>query len=90
METADLNTLPKPLGEDKAQRLFDEKYISSAEVCTLLGVDRSTVANARLNGTLPDAICVLNRCYMWEREFIKPYLTAWKHSLDVRAGRKLP
>lgn len=85
-----LDTLPEPKGAVEAQKRFDEKYINTAEICELLGVNRSTVMNWRLNGTLPDPILVCNFTYIWEREFIKPYLTACKHSIDVRMGRKLP
>lgn len=82
-------TLPKPVGEAAAQAAFDELYISTGEICERMGVERSTVLNARRNGQLPDPILVANFVYIWERKFIEPYLVAWKHQLDVRFGRAL-
>lgn len=71
-----------------SQELFDERYITSTEIQKELGVERSTILNARRRGMLPDAIVVRGvRAFIWEREKIQPYLNAWKLSLKVRRGQ---
>ena len=41
-----------------AQKRFNEKYITSREIGIRLGVTRTALLNARLKGTLPNAIYV--------------------------------
>lgn len=70
-----------------SQELFDEKYITSSEIQETLGVERSSILNARRRGMLPDPITVRGvRAFIWEREKVTPYLEAWKISLASRRG----
>lgn len=71
-----------------AQDRFDEMYITSTEIGTLVNVSRPTVMRARIRGLLPGAISVGdNVTYIWERKTLKPYLDAWSHSLAARRGQ---
>jgi predicted DNA-binding transcriptional regulator AlpA len=64
---------------------FDEKYISSAEICRTLSISRPTLFHARRNGLLPGEIKIPGgRLYIWERAAISAYLTAWKNKLDAK------
>ena len=67
-----------------AQKEFDAKYISTGEIMKYLGVCRSTVHVARLNGRLGDAISVYGQTNVWEREKVTPYLEAWKLLITTR------
>jgi hypothetical protein len=70
-----------------AQELFDEKYITSSEIQKMMGVERSSILNARRRGMLPDPIIVRGvRAFIWERENVTPYLEAWKIALASRRG----
>lgn len=69
------------------QETFDKHYITSTEIQRELGVERSTILNARKRGMLPDPIIVMGvRAFIWEREKVKPYLKAWELSLKSRRG----
>lgn len=74
-----------------AQQEFDNKYISSTEVCQQLGVHRTTVLLALRTGRLPDPI-VLRRpngqpqIMLWCRETIAPLLTEWAQARAERAS----
>lgn len=71
-----------------AQKEFDNKYITSSEICNTLNVCRTTLLQARRSGRLPDGISVGDgQLYIWERAVIKEYLDAWKLLLDVRRGK---
>jgi len=73
-----------------AQLEFDNKYISSTEVCQQLGIHRTTVLLALKTGRLPDAI-VLRRpngqpqILLWERAPLQPYLADWAANRAQRA-----
>lgn len=70
-----------------SQKKFDETYITGHEICETFNVPRSTVLHARRRGMLPDAIVIPgSRSFIWEREKVKPYLEAWKLSLQSRRG----
>lgn len=70
-----------------AQERFDEKYISSREICKDLDVSRATILHARKRGFLPDPITVNNlQIFLWERETLAPYLQSWRLSLASRRG----
>lgn len=70
-----------------AQEQFDEKYITSAEICKELRVGRTTVLNAKRRGLLPDAVLVNGGLVcIWERAKARPYIDAWKVVLNVRKG----
>lgn len=70
-----------------AQREFDRKYISSTEIMKRLNVARSTLLLARRSGRLPNPICVQGQTFLWERDNVEPYLTAWELMLGVRRER---
>lgn len=73
-------TTPEP-----AQARFDRAYISSGEICRRMNVSRATVLQARRRGLLPDPIAIDNaNVYVWEREAVEPYLSAWALLLGVR------
>lgn len=73
-----------------AQEEFDQKYISSTEVCQEVGVHRTTVLLALKTGRLPDPI-VLRRpngqpqILLWERIPLLPILDEWKQARSGRA-----
>lgn len=72
-----------------AQLEFDNKYITSTEICQELGVHRTTVLLAIKTGRLPDPIVVRRPngqplILLWEREPLQPFLAAWAAN---RAGR---
>lgn len=70
---------------ENAQQRFDRTYITGAEIMQELNLSRSALLYARNTGKLPDAI-ELNHgnLYIWERETIQPYLSAWKMVLNAR------
>jgi predicted DNA-binding transcriptional regulator AlpA len=70
-----------------AQERFDERYITSAEICRELGVNRTTVLAAKKKGLLPDAVMVGDVLCIWERAAVRPNIDAWKRMLDVRRRR---
>lgn len=64
---------------ETAQQRFDRMYITSAEICKVMGVNRTTVLAAKKRGMLPDPILVNDQLVcLWEREAVKPYIDAWK------------
>jgi hypothetical protein len=70
-----------------AQKEFDKKYITSSEICSSLDVCRTTLLQARRTGRLPNGVSVGDgQLYIWERDVVTPYLSAWKVLLDVRRG----
>lgn len=74
-----------------AQQEFDNKYVSSTELCTDLGVTRATIVNARRRGALPEPVKI-NRpdgsphVMLWLREEVEPYLERWRAELAERRG----
>jgi hypothetical protein len=71
---------------DTAQQRFDKTFITSAEICREVGVNRTTVLSAKNRGLLPDAILVNDLVCIWERATVRPYIDAWK--LYRTASRK--
>lgn len=72
-----------------AQNRFNERYITSAEICKQLGVTRTSVLYARRRGKLPNSISLCgheNGICFWEREEVKPALAAWQSELNQRKG----
>lgn len=72
-----------------AQEEFDNKYISSTEVCQQLGIHRTTVLLALKSGRLPVPIMLRRpngqpQILLWERAPLLPILAEWK---QARAGR---
>ena len=68
-----------------SQKRFNEKYITSREIGIRLGVTRTALLNARLKGTLPNAIYVDGaNMYIWEREAVEPHIQKWHITLTRR------
>ena len=72
-----------------AQQEFDNKYISSTEVCQELGIHRTTVLLAIKSERLPEPIMLRRpngqpQILLWERAPLLPILADWK---QARAGR---
>lgn len=64
---------------------FDRDYITSTEVCSHMGVTRSTVMRARERGDLPDPIIINgDQLTIWKREKLLPHLENWKATLRGR------
>ena len=69
-----------------AQQEFDRKYITSTEVCTSLGIERSTLLLAIRGGRFPEGITV-NRpngatlMRLWERESVTSLIRDWHTTL---------
>ena len=66
----------------QAQADFDQKYVSSTELCQVLGVTREGLRTGRRRRGLPDPI-KLERpdggvlVMLWEREVIQPHVDRW-------------
>jgi hypothetical protein len=72
---------------ETAQQRFERTYITSAEVCKEMGVNRTTVLAAKKCGLLPDPVIVNDKLVcLWERERVRPYIDAWKLVLHARRG----
>lgn len=72
-----------------AQQEFDERYVSSTELCRILGVSRSSLVNRRAAGHLPGAIEVRSSDgkimqLFWERIAVAPYVQAYREQLTRR------
>lgn len=64
------------------QKVFDNNYITSSEICEELKVSRTSIANARKTGTLPNSIAVNGlHIFIWERAQVRPFIDAWKEQL---------
>lgn len=75
-----------PADSAAAQARFDERYITSSEICELMNVTRASVLLARRRGVLPDPIKVQGSVlFIWERtpEFMAAF-DAWKTTLEAR------
>lgn len=67
------------------QKDFDEKYITSSEICQYLGVTRPAIHFRRKAGELPGAINVFGQqLLIWERAQIQPHLDKWMTTLTAR------
>lgn len=68
-----------------AQQEFDEKYITSSEVCKLLDMSRPVLLHHRKKGKLPNEILLQNgQLVLWERKFIAPYLETLSQARNAR------
>lgn len=73
--------------DDKAQKAFDEKYITSSEVCERLRVTRVAIHIRRKAKKLPGAVTIAPALLtIWERAEIEPYLLEWEQHLLKRRG----
>lgn len=67
------------------QEEFDRTYITSSEICHELDVSRPAILDARRRGLLPEPILVNgNQLTLWKRDEVRPYIEAWKATLDTR------
>ncbi len=72
-----------------AQEEFDATYITSTEICKLLGIDRATVVQGRKRGLLPDPVWVNgSQLVLWKRELVMGNLAAWQLMLTARRRGK--
>ncbi len=72
-----------------AQAVFDNKYITAAQIMKDLNISRSGLQYARTIGRLPEPIIANDgRLFIWEREIVKPYLDAWLVALAARRGNQ--
>ncbi len=70
-----------------SQERFDQHYITSSEIQSVLSISRSSIMYARKCGRLPGAIHVKlagTGAYIWERGPIQRHIDAWALSLTVR------
>lgn len=77
-------------GPETAQERFNRLYITSSEICRVLGVTRPAVMQARRRKLLPDAVAVNGTgLYIWERHTAQPYIDAWRLMLNVRRNNEV-
>lgn len=74
------------------QAQFDEKYISSTEICHRLGVNRSTVFNGARKGKLPECIVIKRangsaHVALWLRVEAEPMMEEWAKAIASRKGQ---
>ncbi len=74
-----------PERENLAQKRFDEKYISTAEIARECNVSRVSVMRARKRNLLPQGV-VVGTTVVFEREVARPKIDAWKIILAAREG----
>ena len=71
-----------------AQQRFEDKYVTSGQICRSHNVTRAGLMGARRRGLLPDAVCVDGGMYVWERTpLLLERLAAWKLMLGVRRAK---
>lgn len=85
-----MTNLDKPELEackESPQQRFDRTYITATQIMKDLGISRPALLHARRTGKLPGAIEVNDgRLFIWEKESLQPYLSAWKLVLETRRG----
>lgn len=75
------------ISED-AQSRFDQKYISSTDICQRMTVSRVQLHARRKRGELPGGVTINGaQITIWEREFIEPHLVQWEGELEKRRQR---
>jgi hypothetical protein len=73
------------------QEQFDEKYISSTEICQRLDVNRSTILNGARAGKLPECIIIKRangdpHIMLWVRADAEPMMAEWAKAIASRKG----
>lgn len=73
------------------QEEFDQKYISSTEVCSTLGIARATLFHGLRKGKLPPPIIIMRsggtpHTQLWIRDQVVEPLARWKASIDKWKG----
>ncbi len=77
---------------DSAQAEFDDKYVSSTELCATLSVSRAAIADARRRGVLPEPVRIdrpngTPHAMLWLREVVGPIVEKWRLELEARRGQ---
>lgn len=73
--------------ENLAQKAFNDAYITSREICEMLGITRMLLFYHRKQGKLPDAIEVYGgQATLWDREAVQPHLTQLQNEINQRRG----
>lgn len=78
---------PRPVGS--AHTRFHDQYITSSEICEILGISRMALMQARKrhDTALPDAIEIRRpKLFLWERAVALPIVHEWKKTLDAKRG----
>ena len=69
-----------------AQEEFDQKYISSREICRVVGVTRAAVIQAKQKGILPEPISVEQHISLWLRADVQEAIDSWIKRRNARIG----
>ena len=71
----------------KAEEDFNNKYISSIEIASRMGVTRAAIMQARSDGRLPGSFSVCGGVvFLWERELVEPHIVKWDEIRKARRG----
>jgi hypothetical protein len=62
------------------QAEFDVEYITSREICQILGVTRTSLLAARKRKVIPDGIFVCDTM-IWCRSEVMPYILRWQQGI---------
>lgn len=80
-----MSNIPSP----SPQQQFDERYISTMEICNELDINRASVTSAIKRNFLPAPIVVSqSHMHLWERHVVRPILDAWKMVLRSRKDKE--
>ena len=67
-----------PAQIDCPQRRFEQSYVTSSEICQIVGVTKAAITKAVARGDIPRPIVVNCQMKLWERKTLEPYLQKWK------------
>lgn len=69
----------------EAQIEFDNKYVTSSEICNYLNISRPALLQGRRRERLPVPISVkgTNLC-LWIRDTVWPTIEQWRQEIDGR------
>ena len=75
----------------REQLEFDDKYITSIEICAKLGIQRSTMFLAIKTNRMPRPIVIKRdngkaHVMLWERIAVTPVVDEWAQALVQRKG----
>ncbi|WAX22396.1 DNA-binding protein [Pseudomonas phage MiCath] len=71
------------------QDSFDKQFITAAEICTELLVDRPTLHHAINRGQIPEGLWC-GHMQIWNRESARPHIDDWKAKLNKRRAKFYP
>ncbi len=69
-----------------SQKEFNDTYMTSREICEMVGVTRVAVLQARKRNLLPDPIELEGLTTIWKRASIMPYVQKWIETRRARVG----